>query len=130
MDYDTDTGRGGARSSKHVRGEKALSRLTELAAKYIAREAGRATLITPLRTDLSPDRKHATIFVSIFPDGEREHALKFLNRHADGFRDFLKTEGRFAVLPFVKFEFDYGEENRQHLDSLSRELSDGGPNGN
>lgn len=105
-----------------IRDEKALSRLTELAARYIAREAGRATLITPMRSTLSSDRKYATVYVSIFPDGEREHALKYLNRNSDTFRDFLKKEGRFAVLPFVKFEFDYGEENRQHLDSLSREL--------
>lgn len=105
-----------------IRDEKALSRLTELAAKYIAREAGRSTLITPMRTELSPDRKHATILVSIFPDSEREHSLKFLNRHADNFRDFLKKEGRFAVLPFVKFEFDYGEENRQHLEQLSKDI--------
>lgn len=112
-----------SRSTKQVRGEKALSRLTELAAKYIAREAGRSTLITPMRSELSPDRKYATIFVSIFPDNEREHALKFLNRHGDLFRDFLKKEGRFAVLPFVKFEFDYGEENRQHIDELSKDIN-------
>ncbi len=122
MDYSTDTGRGDQKRSKDVRDEKALSRLTELAAKYIAREAGRSTLITPMRTAISPDRKQASIYVSIFPDQEREHALKFLNRHADAFREFLKKEGRFAVLPFVKFEFDYGEENRQHLDTLSKEL--------
>lgn len=106
----------------NIRDEKALSRLTELAAKYIAREAGRSTLITPLRSVLSSDRKHATVFVSIFPDSEREHSLKFLNRHGDTFRDFLKKQGRFAVLPFVKFEHDYGEENRQHLDTLSKDI--------
>lgn len=106
----------------NIRDEKALSRMTELAAAYIAREAGRGTLITPMRSELSSDRKHATVLVSIFPDSEREHALKFLNRHSDDFRTFLKKEGRFAVLPFVTFAFDYGEENRQHLDSLSKEL--------
>lgn len=108
-----------------IRDEKALSRLLELSAKFIAREAGRATLITPLRCELSPDRKHATVFVSVFPDGEREHALTYLNRNSDTFRDFLKSQGRFAVLPFVRFEFDYGEENRQHLDDLSRDLKTG-----
>lgn len=105
-----------------VRDEKALSRLIELAARYIAREAGRETLITPLRADISPDRKNATIYVSIFPDAGRDRALEFLHRHKDLFRDFLKKEGRFAVLPFIHFEFDYGEQNRQHLDELSREV--------
>ncbi len=105
-----------------VRDEKALSRLTELAARFIALEAGRETLITPLRADISPDRKNATIYVSVFPDAEKEHALEFLRRRRDEFRDFLKKEGRFAVLPFIKFEFDYGEQNRQHLDEISRDL--------
>lgn len=106
-----------------VRDEKALSRLTELAARYIALEAGRETLITPMRSEIAPDRKNATIYVSVFPDSDKEHALEFLKRHRDEFRDFLKKEGRFAVLPFVHFEFDYGEQNRQHLDDLSRDIN-------
>ncbi len=120
MDFGRPDEKRPSRGDKNVRDEKALSRLTELAAKYIAREAGRSTLITPMRTALSSDRKYATVFVSIFPDQEREHALKFLNRHGDLFRDFLKKQGRFAVLPFVKFEFDYGEENRQNVEEISK----------
>jgi ribosome-binding factor A len=122
MDYQKPDEKRPSRGGSNVRDEKALSRMTELAARYIAREAGRSTLITPLRSEVSSDRKHATVFVSIFPDQEREHALKFLNRHSDMFRDFLKKEGRFAVLPFVKFEYDYGEENRQNLDTLSKDI--------
>jgi ribosome-binding factor A len=122
MDFGRPDEKRSSREDKNVRDEKALSRLTELAAKYIAREAGRSTLITPMRSMLSSDRKYATIFVSIFPDQEREHALKFLNRHGDLFRDFLKKQGRFAVLPFVKFEFDYGEENRQHVEEISKDI--------
>lgn len=105
-----------------VRDEKAAERLVHLAADYIAHEAGRSTLITPLRAEIAPDRKNATVYVSIFPDTERERALQFLKRHKDLFRDYLKKNGRFAVLPFVHFEFDYGEQNRQHLDEISRDL--------
>lgn len=105
-----------------IRDEKAAERLVHLAASYIALEAGRETLITPLRAEISPDRKNATVYVSIFPDTEKDHALLFLKRHRDEFREYLKKEGRFAVLPFVHFEFDYGEQNRQHLDDLSRGL--------
>jgi ribosome-binding factor A len=104
------------------RKEKAADFLLELAAKYIAREAGRSTLITPTRTDMSPDRKNATIYVSVFPDGEDKHALEFLTRHRDDFREYLKHHGRFSALPFVKFEIDYGERNRQRLDELSNEI--------
>ena len=110
-------------NNRQVRTEKASSNLLHLAAAYIAIEAGRNTLITPTRTDISPDRKNATIFVSVFPDNEAEHAMQFLARHRDTFRQYLKAHGRFAILPFIKFELDYGEKNRQRLDELSNEIN-------
>ncbi len=96
--------------------------MVELAAKYIAREAGRSTLITPLRATISPDRKNATIYVSVFPDAESEHALSFLKRHKDLFRNSLKRTARLAILPYITFELDYGEKNRQRLDEVARDL--------
>ena len=117
-----------------MREEKAASLLTELAANYIAREAGRTTLITPTRTDIGSDRKNATIFVSVFPDHEAENALKFLKRHKDLFRDYLKKASRLSHLPYITFELDYGEKNRQRMDELTNEIHKdetiGGPNGN
>jgi ribosome-binding factor A len=105
-----------------VREEKAASLLTELAAKYIAREAGRTTLITPTRTSIGSDRKNATIFVSVFPDGDGDNALKFLKRHKDLFREYLKKASRLSHLPYITFELDYGEKNRQRMDELSNEI--------
>ncbi len=104
------------------RNKKAESFLLELAGGYIAREAGRSTLITPTRVALSPDRKNATIFVSVFPDEESDHALAFLARHRDEFRDYIKEHGRFGTLPFIKFDFDFGEKSRQRLDDLSKDI--------
>ena len=98
--------------------QKKESRLVEHAAKYIAREAGRSTLITPTRAIVGNDKKTVTIYVSVFPTEEKDHALAFLARHRDPFRDYLKKEGRFSILPFIKFAFDEGEQNRQHLDDL------------
>lgn len=104
------------------REHRAEAIMLEQAANYIAREAGRGTLITPLRADISPDRKNATIYVSVFPDAENEHALAFLKRHKDLFRNSLKKTARLAILPYITFELDYGEKNRQHLDEISRNL--------
>lgn len=103
--------------------------ITELAAQYIAREAGRNTLITPTRTHISSDGKHATIFVSVYPDSEGQHAIVFLKRHKDLFRNFIKGKTRFPVLPYMTFELDYGELNRQRLDELSDEVFGGTPEG-
>lgn len=96
--------------------------MLELAAKYIAIEAGRSTLITPTRVDISRDRKHVTIFVSVYPQDEGAHAITFLMRHKDLFRTYLKKHSRFAILPYITFEIDYGEINRQQLEEVSRGL--------
>lgn len=100
--------------------DKKSGMLTHLAAEFISREAGRSTLITATRTDLSPDGKHATVYVSVYPTDQGEHAITFLMRNKDDFRDYLKSRARFPILPFVTFEIDYGELNRQRLDELSR----------
>lgn len=105
-----------------IKDERQEHLLTELAADYIAREAGRTTLITPTRTELGKNRRNATVFVSVFPTEESEHALTFLARHKDLFREYLKKASRLGILPYITFELDYGERNRQRLDELSREM--------
>lgn len=107
---------------KEHRDEKAGSELRDLAGEFIAREAGRNTLITPTRVEFGRNPKFATIYVSVFPETETPHALSFLTRNVNEFREFLKKHGRFSVLPFVKFASDYGEQNRQRLDELSKQL--------
>lgn len=107
---------------KEHRDEKAASELRDLAGEFIAREAGRSTLITPTRVQFGNSPKHATIYVSVFPAEETAHALSFLERNVGEFRDYIKKHGRFSILPFVKFVEDYGEQNRQRLDELSQEL--------
>lgn len=104
------------------RDQRAISILLEAAGRYISREAGRDTMITPTRATFSKDRKNATIYVSVFPDGQDEHALAFLMRHKDLFRNELKKTTRFNRLPFIWFELDRGEKNRQHLDDISKDL--------
>jgi hypothetical protein len=109
-----------------IKDERELSILTELAAQYIALEAGRSTLITPTRT-LLQGRRNATIFVSVYPTEESDHALTFLKRHKDLFREYLKKTSRLAILPYITFELDYGERNRQRLDELSGEIGEIAP---
>lgn len=105
-----------------VHDDRVISRLMHLAGEYIAREAGRGTLITPTRAEVSRDGKNATVFVSVFPDTDTEHALEFLARHSKNFREYMKKESRLSRLPRVRFEHDAGEKHRQHLDELSRDL--------
>lgn len=109
----------------NIKDDREISLLVELAGQYIAREAGRSTLITPTRAELGKGRRNATIFVSVYPTEESDHALTFLARHKDLFREYLKKTSRLAILPYITFELDYGERNRQRLDELSSEISNG-----
>jgi len=104
----------------HDRSEETL--LTRLAASYIAREANRNALITPTRTILSPSRAKATIYVSVFPDTAVDSAISFLKRHQHNFFEYLKKESRLSPIPGIRFEFDFGEKNRQRLDEISRDI--------
>lgn len=101
---------------------KTTELLTHYAADYIAREANRDTLITPIHATVSQQGTRATIYVSVFPDEKLTFALAFLNRHADDFRDYLKEHGRFSHLPFVNFAQDEGEPNRQQAEDVLKGL--------
>ena len=104
------------------RDQRALSILMESAGRYISREAGRNTLITPTRAMYSKDGKTVVIYVSVFPEGQDDHAINFLMRHKDLFRNELKKTTRLARLPYIRFEIDAGEKARQHLDDISKDL--------
>ncbi len=109
--------------SAHTNNQTKESLLLRFAAEYIARVANRNTLITPTRAMLSKDRTRATVYVSVFPDSAREAAISFLRRHQRGFFIYLKEEARFGHIPNVHFVFDVGEENRQHLDEITRQTN-------
>lgn len=103
-----------------ARDERAVSILLENAGRYIAREAGRGTLITPTRADFSKDRQNATIYISVFPESQEGHAIDFLMRHKDLFRNELKKTTRFVRLPYIWFEIDRGERARQAFEDATR----------
>ncbi|MEK7201029.1 MAG: ribosome-binding factor A [Patescibacteria group bacterium] len=108
-----------------IRDNRISIQLMEQAGAYIAREAGRSTLITPTRVALSKDGKDATIFVSVYPTTDTDNALAFLLRHKDLFRNSLRKSTRIGRIPYIRFEFDQGEANRQHIDDISREITGG-----
>ena len=105
--------------------DRTASELTQLAGMFIAENANRDTLITPIRSTLGSDLKNATVFVGVFPNEKTPQALAFLNRNHREFREFLKDKGHLTVLPNVTFELDEGERSRQHLDEVSHEIHKG-----
>ncbi len=104
------------------RHERVTSILTEVAAKFIQREASTNPLITITRTTISPDYRRATFFFTTIPNDREQDALIFLKRHGTELRQDIKKHSRLKFIPEVHFEIDYGERHRQHLDKIVHEL--------
>jgi len=102
------------------RNEQVAESIMHLAADFLARESNRESLITVTGSDMSPDYKNITIFLSVLPESAEEKALSFAKRVRTDFREYLKEKSKLHPIPTVDFEIDYGEKNRQRVDELTR----------
>lgn len=92
--------------------------LTRLAMDYIQRESNRDALVTVTNISLGDKGKRVTIFFTVLPETKEAGVLDFLKRKRGEFRDYIKDNSRLGLLPFVDFEIDGGEKNRQTVDRL------------
>ncbi|MBU4536796.1 ribosome-binding factor A [Patescibacteria group bacterium] len=104
-----------------LRQDKVRENIRNIIAQFLETESNRLSLITVTRADVSSDIKRATIFVSVLPESEEESALNFLKRRRKDARDYLRKNISMRSVPFLDFELDYGEKNRQRIDELSQE---------
>jgi ribosome-binding factor A len=100
------------------RQDKVANLLRELASTFIQGESNKTSLITITACTVSKDLKKATLFFTVLPDDKERVALEFLKRKRSEFRDYLKGKLETHTIPFVDFEIDKGEKNRQLIDQL------------
>ncbi len=103
------------------RNEKIRDRIQGLSAQFIEREANNQSLITVTRTEITPDGKRATVFVSVMPEEKEKAAIDFLKRLRTDLRHFIQKNMNIRSIPFLEIEIDKGEKNRQRIDELLRE---------
>lgn len=96
--------------------------LRELAGKFLLEESSGKALITITSVKVSGDLKNATIFFTVFPEDSEESALNFAKRKRSEFKEYLKNNSGLARLPFIDFEIDLGEKNRQLIDNISNKV--------
>lgn len=101
---------------------KVSQELAHHAADFLARtiKAGGA-LVTVTRADVAPNLRNLTVFVSVLPKSHEEESMKSLKRLRTDFHDYLKHKTVMRDVPTVDFQLDFGEENRQRIDELTRE---------
>ncbi|MEK7572287.1 MAG: ribosome-binding factor A [Patescibacteria group bacterium] len=102
------------------RNERVANFIKELSASFLGRENNRTSLITVTSCTISPDIKRATIFITVLPESKETSALEFTKRKRTELRDYLKKNMKTKIIPFIDFEIDRGEKNRQKIDELLR----------
>jgi len=100
------------------RNEKIINNIKEIAALYIEREAGPASMITVTRVVLSPDGKRAIIFISVLPREKENAAYGFIKRNLGELRKHIIKNLQINPIPFLDVQIDEGEKNRQKIDEL------------
>lgn len=92
-----------------------------LVAEFLNAEANRTSLITVTGSRITNDLKHITILLSVMPIEQEEQALHFARRKRSLVKEYLKSKLPTARIPFVEFEIDQGEKNRQRIEELANE---------
>jgi ribosome-binding factor A len=100
--------------------ERLQEALREAAAEFLSREAGRQSLVTVTRAQLSENNKRVTIYLTVLPESAEEKALGFANRSRREFAEYFESRTRGAKTPHVLFVIDRGEKSRQRLDELTK----------
>jgi ribosome-binding factor A len=101
------------------RAEKIQAAVRDVAAEFLAKEAGPQSLITVTQVALSSDARYADIYISVLPDSAEQVALAFAQRNRRELAEFFRTRIRGIFPPRFEFKLDMGEKNRQRLDELS-----------
>jgi len=105
-----------------LRQEKVSENIKHLAAEFLQRESSGGSLITVTNSDISKDLKKATIFITVFPESSEKSALDFAKRKRSDIRNYIRAKLKMKTLPFLDFDIDKGEKNRQRIDELSLNL--------
>lgn len=78
----------------------------------------RIGLVTVLGVELSPDLRHAKVFVSVYESDKQKDTLKILNNAASFFRAGLARRAKLRIIPNIRFVFDDILITEQRIASL------------
>jgi ribosome-binding factor A len=102
-----------------IKTERAQEIIRHKASEFLERESSGNALITVTKVTILESGKRALISFTVFPADKEKGVLDFAKRKRTDFREVLKNETKLFRLPFIDFNIDLGEKNRQKIDDLS-----------
>lgn len=107
------------------RSERVADVIREVLARLLLLEVRdpRIGFVTLTGVDLSPDLKHARVFVSMLgEESARKDGLRALNHAAPFFRRALAKEGRLRFTPALRFVEDAAAQRGLRVEAALREI--------
>ncbi len=102
--------------------KKKISELLKgMAASFLQKESNGKSLITVTDCRVADNQRTAIIYFSTLPVESEEEVLNFTKRKRKEFHEYLKKHTRLRYVPFIDFEIDFGEKNRQRIEELLNE---------
>lgn len=101
-----------------IRQKKVEGRLQEIISEFLNREGSTQSIITVTGCDTGRDFKNVVAFISVFPESFEQEALDFARRKRGELRSIIKEKMPMKVIPFIDFEIDAGEKNRQAIEQI------------
>ena len=98
--------------------------IKKAAARFLLEEGGITSLLTVTHVIVSTKFEQATVYFTAFPVDKEKTALDFLKRKRSEFKEYLRNETKLGRIPFVDFELDLGEKNRQRIEEISQESTE------
>lgn len=78
--------------------------------------------VTIAKVDTSSDLRYTRIFLSIFPEKERDYAIHTLEKEIFKIQGILNKRLSMHPLPKIRFELDTTEEKADGIEKLLKEL--------
>lgn len=103
---------------KTERQRKIIEELKKISQDFFQRNSSGAAMITVTAADVARDMKHATIFITVFPEIKEKSALEFAYRCRADLRTDIKKRLPIKTIPFVEVKIDEGEKVRQNVEAL------------
>lgn len=97
---------------------KVSGEIKNLAATFFEKESSGLSLITVTRVSISRDMHYSTVYISVLPESKEQAALDFARRMRPELRHYVMKRWSSKTIPFFEIELDYGEKNRQIIDTL------------
>lgn len=97
--------------------------IKKAATRFLLEETSGASLLTVTQVIVSTRGEQATIYFTAFPVEKEKTALEFLKRKRHDFKEYIKAETNLSRIPFIDFDIDIGEKNRQRIDQITNETN-------